>query len=105
MEAQHQHQHQPWMMSAQATITATPAPSVTTYSSLPYHQPTTHEEVRTLWIGDLPYWADESYLNTWFSPAAQVSPPPFPYLLLPSQYTYLSLFRFFGIEFVPLVTF
>lgn len=75
MEAQHQHQHQhqqQWMMSAQATITATPSPSVTTYSSLPYHQPTTHEEVRTLWIGDLPYWADESYLNTWFSPAAQV---------------------------------
>lgn len=94
MEAQQQQQQQPWMMSAQATITATPAPSVTTYSSLPYHQPTTHEEVRTLWIGDLPYWADESYLNTWFSPAAQVSSPPSPYLLLPSLDT--SLFFYFS---------
>ncbi|GER38353.1 nuclear acid binding protein [Striga asiatica] len=33
----------------------------------PYHQPTTLEEVRTLWIGDLPYWADENYLRGWFS--------------------------------------
>ncbi|GFP87008.1 polyadenylate-binding protein rbp47b' [Phtheirospermum japonicum] len=38
----------------------------------PYHQPTTHEEVRTLWIGDLPYWADENYLRGWFSPTGEV---------------------------------
>ncbi|KAM7497186.1 hypothetical protein LguiA_021600 [Lonicera macranthoides] len=42
------------------------------YSSQPYHQPTTLEEVRTLWIGDLPYWADESYLHTWFSHTGEV---------------------------------
>ncbi|CAI9778256.1 unnamed protein product [Fraxinus pennsylvanica] len=38
----------------------------------PYHQPATLEEVRTLWIGDLPYWADESYLHSWFSNTGEV---------------------------------
>ncbi|CAN4121003.1 unnamed protein product [Withania somnifera] len=38
----------------------------------PYHQPATLEEVRTLWIGDLPYWADESYLHSWFAHTAEV---------------------------------
>nr|XP_043609511.1 polyadenylate-binding protein RBP47B' [Erigeron canadensis] len=38
----------------------------------PYHQPATHEEIRTLWIGDLPYWADESYLHSWFAPTNEV---------------------------------
>ncbi|XP_009615947.1 polyadenylate-binding protein RBP47B' [Nicotiana tabacum] len=38
----------------------------------PYHQPATLEEVRTLWIGDLPYWADESYLHSWFAQTAEV---------------------------------
>ncbi|KAL3647570.1 Polyadenylate-binding protein rbp47b' [Castilleja foliolosa] len=38
----------------------------------PYHQPTTHEEVRTLWIGDLPFWADENYLRGWFSHTGEV---------------------------------
>ncbi|KAK6119794.1 hypothetical protein DH2020_046463 [Rehmannia glutinosa] len=38
----------------------------------PYHQPTTLEEVRTLWIGDLPYWADENYLRGWFSHTGEV---------------------------------
>ncbi|GAA0149528.1 hypothetical protein LIER_08679 [Lithospermum erythrorhizon] len=38
----------------------------------PYHQPATLEEVRTLWIGDLPYWADENYIHTWFSHTAEV---------------------------------
>ncbi|KAF3617024.1 Polyadenylate-binding protein RBP47B' [Capsicum annuum] len=41
-------------------------------SQQPYHQPATLEEVRTLWIGDLPYWADESYLHTWFAHTAEV---------------------------------
>ncbi|VFQ95533.1 unnamed protein product [Cuscuta campestris] len=38
----------------------------------PYHQPTTHEEVRTLWIGDLPYWAEEPYLQSWFADTGEV---------------------------------
>ncbi|KAL8055491.1 hypothetical protein ABFX02_04G059000 [Erythranthe guttata] len=40
--------------------------------TVPYHQPTTLEEVRTLWIGDLPYWADENYLRGWFSHTGEV---------------------------------
>ncbi|KAJ0616332.1 hypothetical protein HanRHA438_Chr02g0087921 [Helianthus annuus] len=45
---------QPWMMSAQLqpqyAYGAPPPPP-----SQPYHQPTSQEEIRTLWIGDLPY--------------------------------------------------
>lgn len=36
------------------------------------HQPTTVEEVRTLWIGDLQYWVDESYLYSCFSQTGEV---------------------------------
>ncbi|THG23370.1 hypothetical protein TEA_006462 [Camellia sinensis var. sinensis] len=49
-------QQQQWMMSAQAQThyhppsTATPTASS---SSLPYHQPTTLEVIRTLWIGSI----------------------------------------------------
>ncbi|PWA89221.1 RNA-binding (RRM/RBD/RNP motifs) family protein [Artemisia annua] len=38
----------------------------------PYHQPSSHEEIRTLWIGDLPYWADENYLHSWFAATNEV---------------------------------
>lgn len=38
-----------------------------------YHQPTTLEEIRTLWIGDLQYWVDENYLNTCFAHSGEVS--------------------------------
>nr|GMD73753.1 polyadenylate-binding protein RBP47B' [Ipomoea batatas] len=41
-------------------------------ASQPYHQATTLEEVRTLWIGDLPYWAEEPYLQNWFSHTGEV---------------------------------
>ncbi|KAJ8751217.1 hypothetical protein K2173_016398 [Erythroxylum novogranatense] len=37
-----------------------------------YHQPTTLEEVRTLWIGDLQYWMDETYLNSCFVHTGEV---------------------------------
>ncbi|KAA3458905.1 polyadenylate-binding protein RBP47B'-like [Gossypium australe] len=40
-----------------ATITATQQ----------HHHPTSLEEVRTLWIGDLQFWVDESYLNSCFA--------------------------------------
>ncbi|XVE78884.1 hypothetical protein DITRI_Ditri14bG0014000 [Diplodiscus trichospermus] len=32
-----------------------------------HHHPTSLEEVRTLWIGDLQFWVDESYLNSCFA--------------------------------------
>ncbi|KAF5471218.1 hypothetical protein F2P56_011671 [Juglans regia] len=43
-----------------------------TMSSQGYYQPTTVEEVRTLWIGDLQYWVDESYLHTCFAHTGEV---------------------------------
>ncbi|KAG9449496.1 hypothetical protein H6P81_009461 [Aristolochia fimbriata] len=36
-------------------------------SSQPYHQPTSADEIRTLWIGDLQYWVEESYLHGCFA--------------------------------------
>ncbi|XP_077210339.1 polyadenylate-binding protein RBP47B'-like [Tasmannia lanceolata] len=41
-------------------------------SSQPYHQPSSEEEIRTLWIGDLQYWVDESYLHTCFAHTGEV---------------------------------
>ncbi|KAL7618779.1 polyadenylate-binding protein RBP47B' [Lactuca sativa] len=68
MEAQGGQQQ--WMMSAQPqpqyAYGAPPPPPQ------PYHQPSSHEEIRTLWIGDLPYWADESYLHSWFAATNEV---------------------------------
>ncbi|KAI8526220.1 hypothetical protein RHMOL_Rhmol13G0291500 [Rhododendron molle] len=69
MEAQAQHQQQ-WVMSAQAQTHQHPSTVAT--QSLPYHQPTTLEEVRTLWIGDLQYWVDDSYLHSCFSHTGEV---------------------------------
>ncbi|GJZ09904.1 polyadenylate-binding protein RBP47B' [Tanacetum coccineum] len=58
-----------WTMAAQPQYAygAPPPPS-----QAPYHQPSSHEEIRTLWIGDLPYWADENYLHSWFAPTNEV---------------------------------
>ncbi|KAF7119423.1 hypothetical protein RHSIM_Rhsim13G0222000 [Rhododendron simsii] len=69
MEAQAQHQQQ-WVMSAQAQTHQHPSTVAT--PSLPYHQPTTLEEVRTLWIGDLQYWVDDAYLHSCFSHTGEV---------------------------------
>ncbi|XP_059665255.1 polyadenylate-binding protein RBP47B' [Cornus florida] len=68
MEAQAQ-QHQQWMMSAQAQHQ--PSTAITA-SSQSYHHPTSLEEVRTLWIGDLQYWIDDSYLHNCFSHTGEV---------------------------------
>ncbi|KAF5471216.1 hypothetical protein F2P56_011669, partial [Juglans regia] len=46
--------------------------TMATMSSQGYYQPTTVEEVRTLWIGDLQYWVDESYLHTCFAHTGEV---------------------------------
>ncbi|XP_059430539.1 polyadenylate-binding protein RBP47B' isoform X2 [Corylus avellana] len=54
----------------QAYTTATTA--MATMSSQGYHQPTTVEEVRTLWIGDLQYWVEESYLHGCFAHTGEV---------------------------------
>ncbi|WOK97752.1 polyadenylate-binding protein RBP47B' [Canna indica] len=41
--------------------------AATATASHGYHQPTTLEEVRSLWIGNLQYWVDESYLHSSFA--------------------------------------
>ncbi|XP_057479701.1 polyadenylate-binding protein RBP47B'-like isoform X2 [Actinidia eriantha] len=72
MEAQAQ-QHQHWVMSAQAqTHHQHPTVGLPTASQPPYHQPTTLEEVRTLWIGDLQYWIDDAYLQSCFAHTGEV---------------------------------
>ncbi|WOL11677.1 polyadenylate-binding protein RBP47B' [Canna indica] len=69
MDPSHQQQ---WMQSHhhQAWAAATgPSAAATSHG---YHQPTTLEEVRSLWIGDLQYWVDESYLHSCFAHTGEV---------------------------------
>ncbi|KAH9322915.1 hypothetical protein KI387_017554, partial [Taxus chinensis] len=37
------------------------------------HQPTSAEDIRTLWVGDLQYWMDENYLNSCFAITQEVA--------------------------------
>ncbi|KAM1041070.1 hypothetical protein ACFX13_031037 [Malus domestica] len=63
------------MMSAQPQPPSSMMAAAPTTSSQGYqhhHQPTSVEEVRTLWIGDLQYWVDENYLNTCFAHTGEV---------------------------------
>ncbi|EHA8588760.1 polyadenylate-binding protein RBP47B' [Cocos nucifera] len=69
MDPSHQ-QHQ-WMQAPHQQAWTTAA-AATTSSSHGYHQPTSLEEVRTLWIGDLQYWVDESYLHSCFAHTGEV---------------------------------
>ncbi len=38
----------------------------------PGSQPQNHEEVKTLWVGDLQYWVEESYLHNCFAHTGEV---------------------------------
>jgi len=40
----------------------------------PGSQPQNHEEVKTLWVGDLQYWVEESYLHNCFAHTGEVRP-------------------------------
>ncbi|XP_043691134.1 polyadenylate-binding protein RBP47B'-like [Telopea speciosissima] len=62
-------QQQQWTMSAQPQPHQ---PSTWSASSQTYHQPTSVEEIRTLWIGDLQLWIDESYLHNCFTHTGEV---------------------------------
>ncbi|KAK1267758.1 Polyadenylate-binding protein RBP47B' [Acorus gramineus] len=67
---QQQAQHQSWAGAA-ATVSA----SSQTYQHHHHQQqpqPTSIEEIRTLWIGDLQYWVDETYLSSCFSHTGEV---------------------------------
>ncbi|THU71028.1 hypothetical protein C4D60_Mb08t31210 [Musa balbisiana] len=67
-------QQQQWVQSHHHQAWAAAAPP--TSSSHGYHQPATLEEVRSLWIGDLQYWVDESYLHSCFAHTGEVTLVP-----------------------------
>lgn len=67
MEAQ-AHQQQQWMHPSHASASTVSSMA----SAQPYTQPTSVEEVRTLWIGDLQYWVDENYLHSCFAHTGEV---------------------------------
>ena len=85
----HPHPQQPYMMmppQAQpgAAVQAPPqmwAPQPPAQHHLLHQaqaqaQPTSADEVRTLWIGDLQYWMDETYLYNCFAQTGEVYPSP-----------------------------
>ncbi|KAL5711009.1 Polyadenylate-binding protein rbp47b' [Ranunculus cassubicifolius] len=68
-QQQQQWTAQPQYNQQQQATTWSAAPQPSSY---PHHQPTTLEEIRTLWIGDLQFWIDENYLNTCFAHTNEV---------------------------------
>ena len=74
---QQQQQHQPWMMLQPLTPRLRPRQPQPQPQLMVQHQPQPQlmvqhnpEQVdkRTLWIGDLQYWMDDTYLHNCFSP-------------------------------------
>jgi len=71
---QQQQQQQPYMMmppQPQPPQMWAPSAQPPPQSVAP-PQPTSADEVRTLWIGDLQYWMDENYLYTCFAHTGEV---------------------------------
>lgn len=69
MQAQH---HQQAWAAGPTTFAASAAATATSTTASSYHQPTSIEEIRTLWIGDLQYWVDENYLHNCFAHTGEV---------------------------------
>ncbi|KAK7387774.1 hypothetical protein VNO78_22566 [Psophocarpus tetragonolobus] len=72
---QQQQQQQPYMMmppQPQPPPMWAPSAQPPPQSVAP-PQPTSADEVRTLWIGDLQYWMDENYLYTCFAHTGEVA--------------------------------
>ncbi|QCD79728.1 nucleolysin TIA-1/TIAR [Vigna unguiculata] len=72
---QQQQQQQPYMMmppQPQPPQMWAPSAQPPPQSVAP-PQPTSADEVRTLWIGDLQYWMDENYLYTCFAHTGEVA--------------------------------
>ncbi|XP_077243609.1 RNA-binding protein 45A isoform X2 [Tasmannia lanceolata] len=79
MDQQQQHQNQWMMMQQQHQIQPQPvwnqqqqAPQAQPPPQFPSAQPTSADEIRTLWIGDLQYWMDENYILTSFAQTQEV---------------------------------
>ncbi|PKU62499.1 Polyadenylate-binding protein RBP47B' [Dendrobium catenatum] len=69
---QAQHHQQTWAAGPTTFAASAAATATTTATSSSYHQPTSIEDIRTLWIGDLQYWVDESYLHSCFAHTGEV---------------------------------
>ncbi|KAI0523407.1 hypothetical protein KFK09_005802 [Dendrobium nobile] len=69
---QAQHHPQTWAAGPTTFAASAAATATTTATSSSYHQPTSIEDIRTLWIGDLQYWVDESYLHSCFAHTGEV---------------------------------
>ncbi|XP_059437838.1 polyadenylate-binding protein RBP45-like [Corylus avellana] len=74
-----QYPQQPYMMMPPAAAPAQAPPPMWAQQQVQPHQahqpaqPTSADEVRTLWIGDLQYWMDENYLFSCFAQAGEVA--------------------------------
>ncbi|GLT64088.1 hypothetical protein SLA2020_366010 [Shorea laevis] len=74
-----QYPQQPYMMMPPQAAPAQAPPPMWAQQQVQPHQahqpaqPTSADEVRTLWIGDLQYWMDENYLFSCFAQAGEVA--------------------------------
>ncbi|KAE7995449.1 hypothetical protein FH972_000238 [Carpinus fangiana] len=74
-----QYPQQPYMMMPPPAAPAQAPPPMWAQQQVQPHQahqpaqPTSADEVRTLWIGDLQYWMDENYLFSCFAQAGEVA--------------------------------
>ncbi|PKA49846.1 Polyadenylate-binding protein RBP47B' [Apostasia shenzhenica] len=65
------HLQQAWAAGASTSAASSAATATTTTASY-YQQPNSIEDIRTLWIGDLQYWVDDSYLHSCFAHTGEV---------------------------------
>eukprot|EP00249_Psilotum_nudum_P022940 c28699_g1_i3 orf=948-2228(-) len=64
---------QQWVMAPQPMQQVIPQPDLhQTTIQQHHHTPQSHEEVQTLWVGDLQYWMDENYLRGCFYQTGEV---------------------------------
>jgi hypothetical protein len=74
-----QYPQQPYMMMPPPAAPAQAPPPMWAQQQVQPHQahqpaqPTSADEVRTLWIGDLQYWMDENYLFSCFAQGGEVN--------------------------------
>ncbi|CAN0852348.1 Polyadenylate-binding protein RBP45B [Linum grandiflorum] len=76
-----QYQQPPYMMMMPQAPQSQPPPAAMWNNQQPQALPPQHQgqqaqqgdEIRTLWIGDLQYWMDESYLHNCFSQTGEVA--------------------------------
>ncbi|XP_077253938.1 polyadenylate-binding protein RBP45-like isoform X2 [Tasmannia lanceolata] len=76
-QQQHQYQAQPqqvWNQQQAPQVQPPPQPQPQPQQQPQYQsaQPASADEIRTLWIGDLQYWMEESYIHSCFAQSGEV---------------------------------